>query len=41
MTHLWDISPCSLVEVDRRFGGAYRLHLQGTDRPDDGGSTHV
>jgi len=31
-----DIAPCSLVEVDRRFRGAYFLH-QG----DDGGSTHL
>jgi hypothetical protein len=21
--------PCSLLEVNRRFGGTYRLHLQG------------
>jgi hypothetical protein len=28
----WDIAPCSHVEVDRRFGGAYCLH----HRPDDG-----
>jgi hypothetical protein len=26
----WDIPPCSLVEVHRRFGGAYFLHR----RPD-------
>jgi hypothetical protein len=25
----WDISPFSLVEVDRIFIGAYCLHLQG------------
>jgi hypothetical protein len=24
----WDVSPCSLVEVDRRFIGAYCLHHQ-------------
>jgi hypothetical protein len=23
MTAFWDLLPCSLVEVDRRFGGAY------------------
>jgi hypothetical protein len=23
----WDIAPCSVVEVDRRFRGAYCLHL--------------
>jgi hypothetical protein len=26
---LWDVPPCSLVKTDRRFRGAYRLHLQG------------
>jgi hypothetical protein len=26
---LWDIAPCSLVEVDRRFRGAYCLHHHG------------
>jgi hypothetical protein len=25
----WDITPCSLLKVNRRFGGTYRLHLQG------------
>jgi hypothetical protein len=25
----WDITPCSPLKVDRRFGGTYRLHLQG------------
>jgi hypothetical protein len=25
----WDITPCSPLTVNRRFGGAYRLHLQG------------
>jgi hypothetical protein len=30
-TALWDIAPCSLVEVDRRFKGAYCLHYQGDD----------
>jgi hypothetical protein len=24
-----DITPCSLLKVNRRFGGIYRLHLQG------------
>jgi hypothetical protein len=28
MTALWDIAPCSLVEVDRRFGSVYCLHQQ-------------
>jgi hypothetical protein len=34
MTAFWDILPCSLVEVDLRFRGAYCL-------PDDGGSMHL
>jgi hypothetical protein len=25
----WDITPCSPVRVNWRFGGTYRLHLQG------------
>jgi hypothetical protein len=25
----WDVAPCSHVEVDQRFGGAYCLHHQG------------
>jgi hypothetical protein len=25
----WDITPCSSLYVKRRFGGTYRLHLQG------------
>jgi hypothetical protein len=25
----WDMTPCSPVSVNRRFGGTYRLHLQG------------
>jgi len=29
MTVVWDVVPCSLVETDLRFGGAYCLHLQG------------
>jgi hypothetical protein len=28
-TIFWDITPCSLLKVNRRFGGTYRLHLQG------------
>jgi hypothetical protein len=27
-TIFWDIMPCSLLKVNRRFGGTYRLHLQ-------------
>jgi hypothetical protein len=26
MTGFWDVVPCSLVEVNRRFKGAYCLH---------------
>jgi hypothetical protein len=25
----WDITPCSPLSVNRRFGGTYRLYLQG------------
>jgi hypothetical protein len=25
----WDITPCSLLKVNRHFGGTYRLHLRG------------
>jgi hypothetical protein len=28
---VWDVAPCSLVGVDRRFGGAYCLHHQDDD----------
>jgi hypothetical protein len=28
-TIYWDITPCSLLNVNRRFGGTNRLHLQG------------
>jgi hypothetical protein len=28
-TIFWDITPCSPLEVNRRFGETYRLHLQG------------
>jgi hypothetical protein len=27
-TAFWDIAPCSKIEVDRRFRGAYWLHHQ-------------
>jgi hypothetical protein len=29
ITAFWDIAPCRLVEVDRRFRGSYYLHHQG------------
>jgi hypothetical protein len=28
-TIFWDITPRSLLKVNRRFGGTYRLHLHG------------
>jgi hypothetical protein len=28
---LWDVAPCSHVEVDQRFIGAYCLNHQGDD----------
>jgi hypothetical protein len=37
MTAFRDIQPCTLVDVDPRFGGAYYLH----HRPDDGGSMNL
>jgi hypothetical protein len=30
---LWDITPCSPLKVNQRFGGTYRLHLQGLSPP--------
>jgi hypothetical protein len=33
VTVFWDVAPCSLVETDRRFRGAYCLHHQGDDLP--------
>jgi hypothetical protein len=37
----WDVAACSHFEVDRRFRGAYCLHHQDDDGPDDEGSTHL
>jgi hypothetical protein len=31
-TTFWDITPCSPLKVNRRFGGTYRLHLLGRIR---------
>jgi hypothetical protein len=28
-TIFWNITPCSPLRVNRRFGGTHRLHLQG------------
>jgi hypothetical protein len=35
MTAFWDIAPCSLVEVDRRFSGAYCLVYQSAETLDE------
>jgi hypothetical protein len=34
----WDVAPCSLEDVYRRFRGAYCLNHQN---PDDGGIKHL
>jgi hypothetical protein len=39
MAILWDVVPCSLIDTDRRFGGAECFNCQD-DHPDDGGSKH-
>jgi hypothetical protein len=31
MTLLWDIAPCSLLEADSHFRGAYNLHHHGDE----------
>jgi hypothetical protein len=31
VTAFWDIAPCSLIEVERRFRGVYCLHHQGVE----------
>jgi hypothetical protein len=36
MTAFWDIAPCSLIEVDRRFRGTYCLN----NRPGGEGRAH-
>jgi hypothetical protein len=41
MTVFWDVAPCSLVDVYRRFRGTYCLHHQGDECTDDGGSKHL
>jgi hypothetical protein len=38
MADFWDIAPCSPVEVDLYFRGAYCLHYRSSD---DGDSTHL
>jgi hypothetical protein len=34
MAVIWIVAPCSLVEVYRRFGGAFCLHYQGDIKTD-------
>jgi hypothetical protein len=41
MTVFWDVAPCRLVEVYRRFRGAYCFHHRGNHRPDDGGCKNL
>jgi hypothetical protein len=31
VTVVWDVAPCSLVDIDLRFRGAYCLHHQGNE----------
>jgi hypothetical protein len=38
MTAFWDVSPCSTVEIYRRFRGAYCLLYQGDDLGEISGS---
>jgi hypothetical protein len=38
---LLDIVPCSLLEVCQHSRGAYCLHHQGDEHPDDGGSKYL
>jgi hypothetical protein len=37
MAAFWDIALCSLIDVDRHFGGAYCLHHHS----DEGGSMNL
>jgi hypothetical protein len=37
----WDVAPCSLVEVYRRFRGAYCLHYQGDEEAANTSETSV
>lgn len=31
ITIIWDMTPCKLVDVSRRFGGKFHLDLQGKE----------
>jgi hypothetical protein len=33
LLQFWDITSCSLLKINRRFGGTYLLHLQGRISP--------
>jgi hypothetical protein len=41
ITAFWDITLCSLEEVDPTFQGCILPHHQDYDHPDDGGSMHL
>jgi hypothetical protein len=41
MTVFWVVAPYSLVEFYQHFRRAYRLHYQGNDGHNDGGSKHL
>jgi hypothetical protein len=41
MSVIWNVAPCSLVQIDWHFRGPNCLHHQSNDHcPDDGGSKH-
>jgi hypothetical protein len=40
MVAFWDMAPCSVEEVHRRFRRAYCVHHH-SNNPDDGGSKHL
>jgi hypothetical protein len=35
MAVFWDVAPCSLVDIDRRFIGAYCLHYRAASQKTD------
>jgi hypothetical protein len=39
MTDFWDVAPCNLIKIYRRFWGAWCLHHQGDHRSGDGSAT--
>jgi hypothetical protein len=36
VTDFWDVAPCILIEIGRRFRGAYCLRHQDDGRPNNG-----